>query len=396
MQRSLFPDHLSSEKTQKKPYKLRFPRLPALSFEERQAVGGHMRDDAAVKFSNWGTRKIGDRLFLEADRYCSCGRQFSLIECPHDRALFRSPISCNSRVCETCGRRYAKRLEPAIQELFAPLLAKKVKGFGLFMLTLTTTTNRFGPSGPSHDDIKRFYRESGAFLKLHYGKYKCKINPKGKIVECQKRRGRKPKLIHGRDGIIRKEWREFRGAGYLASLELGTKGNMIHAHAIVYGPYIAQKKLSESWRKMTGDSFIVDIRAIRSPQKAARYVLKYISKPPQTDSLKAVADYAAIIKGTRRIRTGGIFYNRIKKQIIESVKMVCPYCESHLRFMGQQTIADVDAHKSLPLYPMLRELKKRGSPLPYPEDFETARTVLDQLIVDQWEVENGIFANAVA
>lgn len=369
MQGTLFPNQLSSPNLPKNQFSLGAPRLPKLSHAERQIIGGHLRTRAAERGLSIET---ATGLHREADRFCNCGTQFFMFKCPNERLLFRSQRSCNSRICETCGRRYANRLEPSIEELFRPLMAKKVRGFGLFFLTITTSTNRFGPTGPSRADIKRFYQESTAFLRLHYGRYLCKINQKGKVVECQKRRGRKPRLRPRKNGTgTIADFRKFRGAGYLASLELGSNANMIHAHAIVYGPYIPQKKLSQSWLKLTGDSFIVDIRAVRSPKKAARYVLKYISKPPQTDSLYQVASYATAIKGTRRIRTGGIFFNRIRKKITEPLKNDCPYCGQPLHYAGEETILDLEAHTSLPLYPLLREVDKRGSPLPPPEGATT-------------------------
>lgn len=51
-----------------------------------------------------------------------------------------------------------------------------------------------------------------------------------------------------------------------------------HLHVICEGKYIAKRQLRDMWLKITGDSFIVDIRLIRSPSEAAAYVLKYAAK----------------------------------------------------------------------------------------------------------------------
>lgn len=52
-----------------------------------------------------------------------------------------------------------------------------------------------------------------------------------------------------------------------------------HLHAIVEGKYIPLKPLRKLWLQITGDSFIVDVAYGRSPEHAARYVAKYITKP---------------------------------------------------------------------------------------------------------------------
>lgn len=51
-----------------------------------------------------------------------------------------------------------------------------------------------------------------------------------------------------------------------------------HLHALSEGVWIDKKWLSKTWHEITGDSFIVDIRACRSAEDAARYVAKYASK----------------------------------------------------------------------------------------------------------------------
>ncbi len=52
-----------------------------------------------------------------------------------------------------------------------------------------------------------------------------------------------------------------------------------HLHIIAKASYIDQGELSEAWRTITKDSFIVDIRRVRNPEITGRYVTKYASKP---------------------------------------------------------------------------------------------------------------------
>lgn len=52
-----------------------------------------------------------------------------------------------------------------------------------------------------------------------------------------------------------------------------------HLHCVLEGGYISQKILSKEWLRITGDSLIVDIRRIRSIDKASEYVARYASQP---------------------------------------------------------------------------------------------------------------------
>lgn len=52
-----------------------------------------------------------------------------------------------------------------------------------------------------------------------------------------------------------------------------------HLHAIVEGKYLPLKPLRKLWLQITGDSFIVDVAYGRTPEAAAKYVSKYITKP---------------------------------------------------------------------------------------------------------------------
>lgn len=52
-----------------------------------------------------------------------------------------------------------------------------------------------------------------------------------------------------------------------------------HIHCIVEGKYMAQRKLSKLWCRITSGSKVVDIRPIRDPAKAANEVARYASAP---------------------------------------------------------------------------------------------------------------------
>jgi hypothetical protein len=57
-----------------------------------------------------------------------------------------------------------------------------------------------------------------------------------------------------------------------------------HLHLIVQGRYVPHADLSREWHKRTGDSFIVDVRAVRSNDEVTSYVTKYVSKTAVPDT----------------------------------------------------------------------------------------------------------------
>lgn len=52
-----------------------------------------------------------------------------------------------------------------------------------------------------------------------------------------------------------------------------------HFHVIASGTYLPQKALATLWHRITGDSYVVDIRAVRDTQEVTTYVTKYATKP---------------------------------------------------------------------------------------------------------------------
>lgn len=84
-----------------------------------------------------------------------------------------------------------------------------------------------------------------------------------------------------------------------------------HLHIIADAKYIDQGELSDIWRGITKDSFIVDIRRVRQAEVTARYVTKYASKPLNTSftNTPALLDEAIIaFKGRRLCLCFGSWY----------------------------------------------------------------------------------------
>lgn len=141
---------------------------------------------------------------------------------------------CRDRLCPTCqrlrGRDLARKCEAAISRMDAPRL-----------LTLTLAHR---PDGLG-SELRRL---GEAFRKL-------------RRLDGWKRR------VRGGAWSIEVTWSE------------RTESWHAHLHVIVDGEFFPQRVLSEMWRDVTGDSYIVDVRAISSRARAAKYVATYVAKP---------------------------------------------------------------------------------------------------------------------
>jgi len=111
--------------------------------------------------------------------------------------------------------------------------------------------------------------------------------------------------------------------GGLYAIEAINKGNgwNVHIHILAEGLFIGQKKLSRDWHRLTGDSFIVDIRKFRSPKRGLEYLLKYMLKPPVVAGLNGM--YNSAFKGSRLVSAFGIWYGVV---ISARFPLECPKC----------------------------------------------------------------------
>jgi hypothetical protein len=51
-----------------------------------------------------------------------------------------------------------------------------------------------------------------------------------------------------------------------------------HLHVLLRGKYVPQKLVSDAWLQITGDSFVVDIRFVKSPALLYSYLTRYVTK----------------------------------------------------------------------------------------------------------------------
>jgi hypothetical protein len=92
------------------------------------------------------------------------------------------------------------------------------------------------------------------------------------------------------------------GAAFLEVTRTQDHSWHVHLHCVVVGRYIHQATLASTWLAITGDSFVVDVRLVRSAEQTCSYVAKYCGKPPIAacgDDPALLADLAAGLKGRR-------------------------------------------------------------------------------------------------
>lgn len=198
--------------------------------------------------------------------FASCG-SFTVIQRSEiDPTRFRLSCNhCHDRLCTPCANGRSWRLQQALMQQF-PV-------DGALFITLTLC----GKKEPLKELVDRLYK-SFRYLRSH------------------------PTWSDKIDG----------GAAFL-EIKWSDKAQRWHPHLhiVANGRFIDQGELSNAWRSITKDSYIVDIRRIRDKEHAARYVTKYASKPLNTSfsNTPKLLDEAVIsLKGRRLCTCFGTWY----------------------------------------------------------------------------------------
>jgi len=171
---------------------------------------------------------------------------------------------CHDRWCVPCARERSRIIASAIASAITPHQTR------LVTLTLKSTTE------PLTELIDKLYASFRALRRRSV--WEDAVDGSIALLE----------LVIGKDGI---RWHP-------------------HLHILAVGRYIHQPDLSAAWHSITGDSYIVDVRAIRNPELAIAYVAKYASKPPSAslarnpDKLK---EAVIALHGRRLCLTTGCF-----------------------------------------------------------------------------------------
>lgn len=231
-------------------------------------------------------QKKADRLLRLAFRFRYCCYEYLLLTCRSCGQRYIGQARCECRICPECSRKHYYRIKERLYQMLKTLTCIGTKRIMLLTLTLRAT----GGDKLASSDVKRLFRCVRKLVKTLYPKED--------------------------------------GCGAVGVFEMGNNNN-IHVHLIVYGDYVPQRQISKEWHRITGDSYIVDIRQVKQRKKQVNYILKYIYKPYKGNDPKDVARYLDIITGVRRVHTYGILYNL---KCTEDYRVLCLFCGGQLGF----------------------------------------------------------------
>lgn len=175
-----------------------------------------------------------------ANRISDCCRT-STIGTKDDGTLRVVEMRCKSKLCPICARRRAAAVFHRVQTA-----VRKMNSARFITLTLAHSQE------PLREQLLRLRR---AFAELRRSKL-WKQGVVGGIYTLEITFNRK-----------RREWHP-------------------HLHVIADGNFISRKLLAEQWHRVTGDSFIVDIRKVHSVKEAAKYISKYVAKTTSAGELE--------------------------------------------------------------------------------------------------------------
>ena len=233
---------------------------------------------------------VEHELFSKAKRYLDCARYAHLYQCKgkekHD--LF-SPIYCDLRFCPRCAPRQFARLIQKYEPALKAASASKKPGFRIREITLTT-------------------RNTGSLTPAQIKKFNLDIK---KALKC---------LMHG-----------VKGWGAVWCDEVGFNNTNLHAHILLYSPFLPQTRVAEVWNEISGHEVVYITAARKSGAKALIHMLKYVSKPPASDPNK-IGLLEVAFHGTRRVHALGLFYNFVGEDTdnVHSEWDTCPHCGAEL------------------------------------------------------------------
>jgi len=121
----------------------------------------------------------------------------------------------------------------------------------------------------------------------------------------------------------------------------------VHYHVVMQAAYIPQRELSNLWFKITGDSYIVDIRPMGSLRGGISYITKYITKAADRSVINSPPHLAAAIQaftGRRLVSTFGTFRGvQLMERVPDDADTVESPIYTALKQTAWETVGPLDA-----------------------------------------------------
>lgn len=220
-------------------------------------------------------RRIGESLARTAqpvarlERFCTCGANaWVMVENATGKAALRASY-CHDRFCQVCSaakaRQYADRTAAAFADAPRPLF-------------ITLTLSRDCGRGQLAAAVSRLQKGFADLRRLALWKDR----------------------VRGGVAFLEIKWSDKAGRWHP------------HLHVMADAKYIDQRALSDAWRAVTGDSFIVDVRRVSGLGQAVGYVAKYASKPLNSSfstSPDLLDEAVLALKGRRLVIPFGVYYH---------------------------------------------------------------------------------------
>jgi replication protein len=272
----ILPTDLPSGPTQLDPVETstvesRNPLVPLID-DEPAAIA------TAFRHSFWQHRRARIREALDKTgasdhiltRFDTCGCNCWVMRATDNSGRLRLAADrCHNRWCEACQ---TERRRLIARNLIAGLADKQRCKDRLRFVTLTLKSN----DAPLNEQLDRIY-------------------------SCWQRLRQRPRIKKAIAGTI---------AFFEVTRNADKNQWHPHIHALVEGDYIAKQVLSDEWKSVTGDSFIVDIKLIRAAAGAAGYVAKYAAKAVSANvwqNADALHEAMLAFRNRRLFNTTGTF-----------------------------------------------------------------------------------------
>jgi len=260
-----------TEKHRKKQAKR--DRAAAKEFSGPPPVEHASNHETTFRHSAWAAKRRLVRAALLAtgatsralEAFDDCGACAVVEYCEDEQRYRVSAQHCKNRFCEPCMRAKANLMAANLRER---LLTYKLGDARLLTLTIKHTDT------PLKEQLTKLYAD---FSQL-----------------------RKEKV-----------WKN-NVTGGMATLEVKWDPDTAewhpHLHCIIEGDPMQKSRIADAWLRITGDSYVVDIKALNSSKDTAYYLSKYVSKGCN-DAMwlnqNAAEEFVLAMKGRRTCMTFG-------------------------------------------------------------------------------------------
>jgi hypothetical protein len=264
---------------------------------KRKNVPTAWRNDVAIELRNRGHEKesvewmkCGDPAFIRSVKTCADNPEH------YHRVI---GCSCHLRICPECSHRDGARLVHQYLNPVKESVDHKPLKWSLKHIVLTTIHNLH--DADAYQQYRRIYKDADTLFNIIFGD----------------------------------DWQQSK-RGLLYAAEWGEETQHLHLHCLILCEWIDQDYLSRVWELVTGNP-IVFIRRVQGVRKGVQEICKYATKLTQLSPSDAVL-VLEIIKGSRRVRSRGIYYGLPEVPVIKIT--ICKECGAPII---QMFPADFDA-----------------------------------------------------